>query len=446
MKSTLLLSLALCATAAACGDDNQSQPNPATFTVRIENVAPWTVLKSSAQTMKTSGMAGAAGPGEAFEMAFTAGKGQAVSFATMLGESNDWFFAPGPAGIPLYDSSGMPISGDVTTQVGLWDAGTEVDQEPGVGPDTGPHQTAPDQGLPDIDPTVRPIGPTVVLTNGTLFALPAITDMIQVTLAYRGDQRFILRIENVSLPTTMHTSLGDLPIHASPVLWALHAVASPNVLFTPGTADLGQGLEQIAEAGNTSRLALSMAELSGAATPISPLLAAVHTAGEPLYSVGQPDRGQGLEQIAESGNTAILAAAIAGSAIVNTPVGATMPGPAHPGQAFEFTVSAQPGDRLSFATMFGTSNDWFFGTPPGGLPLFDGDGQPVGGDLTNLISLFDAGTEIDEEPGIGADTGPQQLTPDQGQADPIDQVREVPAAAYGQPVSTHIRVTLMPMM
>jgi hypothetical protein len=444
MKSRTFLALACCAASAACGDDNDSkQPMTRTFTVQIQNVAPWTVLKSAAQAMKTTGMAGPAGPGEAFDISFTAGKGQAVTFVSMLGESNDWFFAPGPAGIPLYDTAGVPFSGDVTSLIGLWNAGTEVDQEPAVGLDTGPQQMAPTQGAPDLDPTVRAIGPTIVLSDGTAFAVPAIAAMLKATLMYQGNQRFILHVENVSMPTTMHTSIGDKPVHLSPPFWVLHI--APNPLFTPGLADRGQGLEQIAEAGNTAPLALSMSELSGVATPISPLLALVHPAGEPLYSVGQPDRGQGLEQIAESGNTALLAAAVPGSMVVNLPVGAAAPGPALPGQSYQFTVTAMTGDRLSFATMYGMSSDWFFGTPPGGIPLFGLDGEPVSGDVTSMISLYDAGTEVDEEPGIGPDVGPQQVMPDQGPPDPVPQVREVSAAEYGHPASAHVRVTITPM-
>ena len=120
-------------------------------------------------------------------------------------------------------------------------------------------------------------------------------------------------------------------------------------------------------------------------------------------------------------------------------------GPAVSGQSYVFAVAGKPGDRLSFATMFGMSNDWFFGTPPGGLSLFGADGQPQSGDVTDMLVLFDAGTEIDEEVGVGPDVAPQQLMPDQGAMDPVRQVREVPAAEYGLPASAHIRVTLAPM-
>src|SRR5690606_9795344 len=101
-------------------------------------------------------------------------------------------------------------------------------------------------------------------------------------------------------------------------------------------------------------------------------------------------------------------------------------------------------DHASFATMFGMSNDWFFATRPEGIALFDADGAPRRGDVTGAIALYDAGTELDQEPAIGADTGPQQRAPDAGAADPVDQVREVPAAVHGFPASAHLRVTLEP--
>jgi hypothetical protein len=61
--------------------------------------------------------------------------------------------------------------------------------------------------------------------------------------------------------------------------------------------------------------------------------------------------------------------------VFNTPVGKGAPGPAAPGGAYE--LQAKPGDRLSFVTMFGWSNDQFYATPDAGLALFDGTGQPT---------------------------------------------------------------------
>src|ERR1043165_5074045 len=102
MKKLSLLAATLASLGACIAGDDTTPPTsevqPTTFKVRVENVAPWWVLKSGHQTVKISGAAGAAGPGEGFEIAFTAGKNQKVSFATMFGQSNDWFFGPGPQG------------------------------------------------------------------------------------------------------------------------------------------------------------------------------------------------------------------------------------------------------------------------------------------------------------------------------------------------------------
>ena len=35
----------------------------------------------------------------------------------------------------------------MTPQLSLWDAGTEVNEEPGLGPNQGPRQKAPDAGV-----------------------------------------------------------------------------------------------------------------------------------------------------------------------------------------------------------------------------------------------------------------------------------------------------------
>ena len=110
------------------------------------------------------------------------------------------------------------------------------------------------------------------------------------------------------------------------------------------------------------------------------------------------------------------------------PVGSGVKAPAKPGEAFELSVAAMPGDHVSFATMFGMSDDWFFATVPAGIALFDDAGKPMVGDVTDRIAIYDAGTEIDQEPAIGPDTGPQQAGPDTGALDPVRQVREVPAA------------------
>lgn len=456
IESRFFTTLALTLSLGACADDGEvgnpgAGPGETSFRVRIENIAPWTVLKSGLHATKTSGVTGALAAGEAYELSFTAGAKQSVSFVSMLGESNDWFFAPGPAGIALYDAEGAPRSGDVTDEVLLWDSGTEVDEEPYVGASTGPQQAAPDQGAPDPDPTVRALGQSIALSAGGTFAMPTVDEMIEVTLTPRNDRVFVLRIENVSMEDTLVTTLGARSIHVSPFVWALHI--APHPLFDDGAADRGEGLEYIAEAGRTATLAATMGELSGFHTPISPGAYVVTAGGDALYSTGLADRGEGLERIAEDGNPMLLAETMSAAppdgaidqGVFNTPAGLDEPGAARPGSAFEIDITAVPGDRLAFVTMFGMSNDWFFGTEAAGIPLFDAADAPVHGDVTSQIGIYDAGTELDEELAIGPNTGPQQPAPDTGRVDPVAQVRSLSVIDYPRSASAHVRVTIEPM-
>ena len=79
-------------------------------------------------------------PGGAFEFQVEAAPGERFSFASMYVPSNDVFISPGEEGIALYDD-GTPVNGDLTDDVALWDAGTEVNESPVSGPNTAPRQS-----------------------------------------------------------------------------------------------------------------------------------------------------------------------------------------------------------------------------------------------------------------------------------------------------------------
>ena len=116
------------------------------------------------------------------------------------------------------------------------------------------------------------------------------------------------------------------------------------------------------------------------------------------------------------------------SGMFNTPVGASMPGGAGPGNAYEFSVYAGKDSKLSFATMFVGSNDLFFGTEESGLALYQ-NGTLVTGDVTSQIKLWDAGTEVNEMPGTGANqpmnqSGPNTGMDENGTVRPISQVTD----------------------
>jgi hypothetical protein len=125
------------------------------------------------------GEAGPIGPGSAYGFEFEAAPGDRLSFATMFVPSNDLFFAPGPSGIELF-RNGEAIAGDVTRQVGLWDAGTEQNEEPGAGPNQAPRQSGPDTG-PSEDAPVRRIEE---VEDG--YEYPSVSESIQVLVVPQG--------------------------------------------------------------------------------------------------------------------------------------------------------------------------------------------------------------------------------------------------------------------
>ena len=116
------------------------------------------------------------GSGEAYVFTFNASRGDRLSFATMLVQSNDLFFAPADRGLDLFNG-GTPISGDITGNIMLWDAGTEVNEAPGTGPNQPLRQTGPNTGV-DENGTVQLISD---VNDG--FTYPPSTALVRVTIS-----------------------------------------------------------------------------------------------------------------------------------------------------------------------------------------------------------------------------------------------------------------------
>ncbi len=161
--------------------------------------------------------------------------------------------------------------------------------------------------------------------------------------------------------------------------------------------------------------------------PISPGVWAVHDPNiAPFFTTGEVDRGLGLAAIAEDGNAGPLGAVIAdqpgvrSGGLFNTPVGAESPGAALPGNAYEFSIEAEPGDYLNFATMLVQTNDIFAAPFPRGIRLFDDQGRPLPAralDVTAEVPFWDVGSEQNEAPGMGPNQAPRQSGPDVGPAE-----------------------------
>ncbi|HLA12600.1 MAG TPA: spondin domain-containing protein [Pyrinomonadaceae bacterium] len=143
-----------------------------------------------------------------------------------------------------------------------------------------------------------------------------------------------------------------------------------------------------------------------------------------LFAENKRARANGLEAQAEDGNPEGLMSSLEKMhhasllhAIFNTPVGTKEPGPIGPGAAYEFTFTATPKMKLFMILMFGQSNDLFYAPDARGIVLFDSKGRPFEGEVTEQLILWDAGTEVNEEEGVGPNQAPRQMGPNTGAAE-----------------------------
>ncbi|ASZ12130.1 spondin domain-containing protein [Chitinophaga pendula] len=70
-----------------------------------------------------------------------------------------------------------------------------------------------------------------------------------------------------------------------------------------------------------------------------------------------------------------------------------------PGQQVSFSFYAAKNQRLTFASMYGWSNDLFFAPANPGIKLYNDDGSPITGDVSAQIKLWDNGTRVNQVPG-----------------------------------------------
>ncbi len=169
---------------------------------------------------------------------------------------------------------------------------------------------------------------------------------------------FVVEVKNESGMHTLKTSAGRVPVPISPGAWAVYA--PPNPLFTRG---------RMADTG-TQRIAED---------------------GFPMVKASQLE---GIGRVRSSG--------------IFTEEGGPL-GPAfEPGTRTRFKIRARPGDWFQFEAMFVQSNDYFYALGGDGIPLFDPKGKPISGNVTHFVNIWDAGTEVDEEPGNGTFAKPNQ--------------------------------------
>ncbi len=373
---------------AACSKDNNNMPQTSATSITIENVLDSRPLVESG-TFKNNGASQVIMPGESVSFQFAAAKGQALTFATMYGWSNDLFFAPTNPGIKMYQDDGTPIEGDVSSQIRLWDNGTRVNQMPGASV-SHPGTASAAQNVTEVNGTDA---------QGNSYA--AASSLMKVNLHYEGNSTFTVTITNTSGSTSNPTPF-------SPGVWAVSYIAggtllSPNPLYEAGKPT-ANGLTNIAEMGDNSILGTYLAGQTGIFTPLSPVLVVVYSGSEnPIYKTGQKDQGKGLKELAQQGNASKLATylktlpgvkevyvlAAQNTTILLPKIGSQM------GGSVSQSLNVAQGDRIAIATMYGFSNDWFFASKDNGTDAMQK------GNISSSIGLFDNGTAINQFPGAG---------------------------------------------
>ena len=346
------------------------------FTVRIENVSmPKQFTFSGMLATPLGETMDDMAPGMSYGFNFDATPGMSVSFAAGLMGSDGMFFGPDGTGIALWNADGTQVTGDVTDQVMLWHMGDNV-------------ATAMGDDMPEV------------------------SDVIQVTLESIGPASFHLNILNVT-----EEVMGEHMMMLTPGVAVVHS--APDPLFSAGMPDRGEGLAALANMGMADDLAAALGARTGLTGVLGPGAFASHTGSGVMFMPGMA-ASAGLEAFAETADPRMLAGEVmVGEGVRQAgmffmPAGGMEIAPLLPGMAYEFTVAGRPGDMLSFATGFVQSNDLFYAPGPDGIALFPDGALPFSGDVTDMLMLWDAGTELNERPGSGLNQVMRQAGPNMG--------------------------------
>lgn len=347
---------------SSCDDDEMMvMESPMEKTITFENiVTPKDFVESgSFQGTNTPVIM----PGESVSFKFIAGKAQSLMFATMYGASKDWFFASKQPGIKLFDANGNAITGDVSSEVLLWDNGTKDNT-------TGTAQNNPIAQVPNVNAS----------------------QLVKLNLSYDiVKSEFTLTIANTSGGTANETPL-------SPGVWAVSNYNGSQLLnsapfFTPNTLSNPE-ITDIAQMGSITKMVTKLSANTGIMTGLSPALVVVYSGNQnPIYQAGQLDSGNGLKEVSQTGNVMKLQTTLKAMSNVK---GVYIAGnaPLAPGSKMMTSFSFTPGDKIAYVTMFGFSNDWFYANE-------QSIDAGTSGDLTSKTTLYDSGTGVNQYPGAG---------------------------------------------
>ena len=413
-------------TVPSLGLNNDAVVPLTTFNVTINNVTNYLNVHPFTIPVGATDPGPLTTNGAQYQISFKAVPGTKFTPVTMMGNSNDWFLAPTDfAGIDLFPN-GQALNGvDIANQLSLYDLGTEADNDPATFPPAGANV-----GPEDANPIARLVGGR---GTGDIYATAVLDYAPSADGVSAGTFTFTLTAINTPDPAQGPSSTNGFVV--TPGIVVLHALPEP--LFTLGEEDRGVGLEGIAEDGMPGALYDWFTETGSNGSPLrlssslsvfSPgLVYAFNTERDPLVLQGEVnDPSNGLEELAEDGDNAIAVDFVSGLGLPVAASNETVN--IGPGEDLTFTLEVPQGQgyKFGFSTMFVQTNDWFIAYNNAGYPLFDENGAPVSGNGASEKSyLYDAGTEIDEAVGFGIYQAPRQSGPNTGPEDENNIVRRV---------------------
>ena len=414
-----VLSALLIFVALGCEPDEEPYvPATGDFRITIENVF-------EPKDYFATGKFFAVDSAETFTFSIDAGPGQHLTLAASLNDLSDLFFATPPNGVPLYDGEDPIVSTDL--EIKICDAGTYVDTLFNILDTTFTEIDTIIMGqstiIVDTMLVVDTIIPTTIPPIAWLDADSiAVEETINVKLEYSGEgTRFDVTIENVSDFASEHTKIGE-------GVWVLND-EDQEPIFSLGTFP-SPDFRNLAQFNTNAGFARTLVDRAGFNSAITP---GAFVINDSLFSLNVP-ASQELEALAEDGDP---------SGFSNTfeiPDGASAPGPIAFGESYTFEVlGRKDGDFISVGLMLEETNDWFLGV--NFIPLFHNNIALSGG-LTFNFDVWDAGTETDEYPTLGANQFPRQSGNNTGPSEGAMIIRESDEQYNLPAIDKIIKVTL----
>ena len=309
-----------------------------------------------------------------------------LSMAMMIGQTNDVFIGTRPQGVPLLDTAGMPrtaadVQKDIVNLLAVWDAGTEANEVPGVGPNQAPRQPAANTGAADPINMVR-------LYADSTNDLAHLSGVVNVVVTHTTGTSFSVTVSNASGGSTF-------PLIMSPVAWAVHGDSFSS--FTLG-APASPGLEHLAEDGASTTL---LSEWATDSTVSSSGVAgtAPFSSGNSVTFQAAPDsthRYLSLEAMLVPSNDTFAALGPMGIALLDT----------------------------------------------SGTPRSDND---IAADILTNLAAYESGTEANQGSALGPDMAPYQSAPNTGASEGSGRVRAIDGVWPFPAMPQLLKVTLTPL-